>query len=136
MEVAADGHSAMYNWDISDITKPVNTGYYKAQARSIDHNLYVHNGLAYRSNCESGLRVLDVSGIPDDPTGDNVEEVAFFDIYPEDNGDGDLVEFVGTWSNYLFPSGYVVVNCIERGAFVLKLSTHQGKAQGKFWRSM
>jgi hypothetical protein len=68
--------------------------------------------LAYQSNYGSGLRVLDVSGVPDDPTGGNIEEAAFFDIYPEDDAisDDNEVEFVGTWSNYLFPSGYVFVS--------------------------
>lgn len=134
VEPAADGHSVMYIWDISDLAKPVNTGYYKAQARSIDHNLYVHNGLAYQSNYGSGLRVLDVSGVPEDPSGGNVVEAAYFDIYPEDDADGGLVEFVGTWSNYLFPSGYVFVNTIERGGFVLKMNNQRGKPKGKYWK--
>ena len=130
VEPAADGRSVMYIWDISDLENPVNTGYHKAVERSIDHNLYVHNGLAYQSNYGSGLRVLDVSGIPEDPTGGNVYEHAFFDIYPEDDGAPE-VEFVGTWSNYLFPSGYVFVNTIERGGFVLKLSDTKGGGRGK-----
>ena len=122
VEPAADGYSAMYIWDISDLEAPVNTGYHKAAARSIDHNLYVHHGLAYQSNYGSGLRVLDVSSLPKDPTGGSIFEKAFFDIHPEDDDDltGE-VDFVGTWSHFLFPSGFIFVNTIERGGFVLKM---------------
>lgn len=46
------------------------------------------------------------------------------DVYPEDDNatGGGKVDFVGTWSSYaLFKSGYILVNTMERGAFVLKL---------------
>ena len=46
------------------------------------------------------------------------------DVYPEDDNTtgGGKVDFVGTWSSYaLFKSGYILVNTMERGAFVLKL---------------
>ena len=43
---------------------------------------------------------------------------------------------IGTWSNYLFPSGYVFVNTIERGGFVLKLSDKKngGRGKGRWWK--
>lgn len=70
--------------------------------------------------------MLDASSIPRDPTGNGVCEAAFFDIYPEDDfqrGGGDL-GFTGTWSSYAyFKSGFVFVNTIERGAFVVKLTS-------------
>lgn len=66
-----------------------------------------------------------VSSIPEDPTGKGVKEVGYFDIYPEDDeveGGGEI-EFVGTWSHYpYFKSGYIVINTIERGAYVVKRS--------------
>jgi len=68
------------------------------------------------SNYGAGIRVLDVSSVPSDPTGGSVEEVAFFDIYPEDDHlpNGGIIDFVGTWSHYAnFPSGYILVNTIE-----------------------
>lgn len=46
------------------------------------------------------------------------------DIYPEDDNmpGGGSVDFVGTWSSYaLFKSGHILVNTMERGAFVVKL---------------
>jgi hypothetical protein len=72
------------------------------------------------------LRVLDVKSIPTDPTGNSVKEVGFFDIYPEDDAEekGGIVEFVGSWSSYaLFKSGFIFVNSIERGGFVVKMAS-------------
>jgi choice-of-anchor B domain-containing protein len=121
--LAADGRPVTYIWDISDLKAPKQTGYYKSSAHSIDHNQYVHDGFAYQSNYGSGFRILDVRSIPEDPTGKGVTEVAYFDIYPEDDAlpNGGIVDFVGTWSSYAyFKSGYIFVNTIERGGFVLK----------------
>jgi hypothetical protein len=82
--------------------------------------------MIYQSNYGAGLRVLDGSSIPKDPTGKGVCEAAFFDIFPEDDaapGNG-IVQFVGTWSAYaFFKSGYIFINTIERGAFTVKLTS-------------
>jgi hypothetical protein len=96
--------------------------------------------LAYESNYGSGLRVVDVSSVTRDPTGGSFEEVAFFDgmlwsfvllknvliaptVHPEDDDVGGIAEFCGSWSVYpYFKSGYILVNSIERGLFVLKRS--------------
>ena len=54
-----------------------------------------------------------------------MEELGFFDVYPENDNEekGGSLEFVGTWSHYpYFKSGFIVVNTIERGAFVVKRS--------------
>ncbi|RYP23285.1 hypothetical protein DL765_001194 [Monosporascus sp. GIB2] len=120
---ARDGYPVTYIWDISNLEKPVQTGYYKGATKSIDHNQYVHKGRAYQSNYGAGLRILDLSSIPRDPTGAGVKELGFFDIYPEDDNQsgGGSTSFVGTWSLYpYFKSGYVLVNTIERGAFIVK----------------
>lgn len=124
--LAEDGNPITYIWDIKSLEKPKQTGYYKSGAHSIDHNQYIHDGVAYQSNYGSGLRVLDVKSIPQDPTGKGVKEVGFFDIYPEDDAEekGGIVEFVGSWSSYgLFKSGYIFVNSIERGGFVVKMAS-------------
>ncbi|EGY19552.1 hypothetical protein VD0002_g5422 [Verticillium dahliae] len=122
---AADGFPVTYIWDIRDLEKPKQTGLYKSKTKAIDHNQYVIDGLNYQSNYGAGLRVFDVSSIPRDPTGASVCEVAWFDLYPEDDnlpGGGD-VEFLGTWSSYAyFKSGYVFINSIERGAWTVKLT--------------
>lgn len=126
---AASGHPITYFWDIRSLENPKQTGYYRSKAHSIDHNQYVVGGLTYQSNYGAGLRILDISSLPQDPTGGLVEEVGFFDIYPEDDGEpeGGIVDFVGTWSNYpYFKSGFVLVNTMGRGAFVVKLNRTEG----------
>ncbi|KAK4443557.1 hypothetical protein QBC34DRAFT_416944 [Podospora aff. communis PSN243] len=121
---AASGFPVTYIWDIRSLEAPKQTGFYRSSAYGIDHNQFVINGLAYQSNYGAGLRILDVRSIKDDPTGAGVKELGYFDIYPEDDGEpnGGVVDFVGTWSHYpFFKSGYILVNTIERGAFVVKL---------------
>lgn len=115
-----------YFWNITSLEAPVLTGYFRNEyAQSIDHNQFVVNGTTYQSNYGAGLHVLDLSSLSTDPTGAGVSEVGFFDIYPEDDmlPNRGAVAFVGTWANYpFFPSGFIVVNTIERGAFVVKRS--------------
>ncbi|KAJ7236095.1 hypothetical protein B0H12DRAFT_1204547 [Mycena haematopus] len=118
---ANTSHTVTYIWDIKNLSEPVLTGHYSSPVKSIDHNLYVHNGWAYESNYGSGLRIVDVSSVAKDPTGGAFEEVAFFDVHPEDDAVGGEATFTGSWSVYpYFPSGFVVVNSIERGLFVVK----------------
>lgn len=121
---AADGHPVTYIWDIRSLEKPKQSGYYKSlTSYSVDHNQYVINGFSYQSNYGAGLRVIDVSSIPFDPTGKGVKEVAFFDAYPEDDAEpnGGVIDFVGSWSSYAyFKSGFIFINTIERGGFVVK----------------
>lgn len=116
-----------YFWDITSLEAPVLTGFFQNKyAHGIDHNQFVINGTAYQSNYGSGLHLLNVSSLSTDPTGAGVSEVGFFDVYPEDDAspDGGEVGFFGTWGHYpFFPSGFIVVNTIERGAFVVKRSS-------------
>lgn len=133
---AIDGFPVTYIWDITNLESPKNTGFYKSSVRSVDHNQFVHRGLSYQSNYQAGLRILDVSGIPRDPTGGNVKEIAYFDVYPPDDnleGGGEALWDFGTWSHYTFQSGWIVVNTIDRGAFVVKMSKFKGLAHGKRW---
>ncbi|KAJ4357471.1 uncharacterized protein N0V89_002047 [Didymosphaeria variabile] len=133
---AIDGFPVTYIWDITNLEAPKNTGYYKSSTRSVDHNQFVYDGLAYQSNYQAGLRVLDVSGIPRDPTGGNVKEIAYFDVYPGDDdlpGGGEALWDFGTWSHFTFPSGWIVVNTIDRGVFVVKMSKFKGRGHGKRW---
>lgn len=119
------GNPVTYIWDISDLRRPRQTGLFKnTAAKGVDHNQYVKNGFSYQSNYGTGLRVIDVRSIPTDPTGKGVKEAGFFDIYPEDDNasGGGVVDFVGTWSSYaLFKSGFILVNTMERGAFIVKM---------------
>ncbi|KAH7267772.1 uncharacterized protein BKA55DRAFT_685055 [Fusarium redolens] len=121
----ADGYPVTFIWDIRDLEKPKQTGLFKHPTKSIDHNQYVIDNYIYQSHYGAGLRVLDGRSIPQDPTGAGVYEAAWFDIYPEDDAlpGGGTVAFVGTWSSYAyFKSGYIFINTIERGAFVVKLT--------------
>jgi hypothetical protein len=140
----ANGFPISYFWDITNLEAPVLTGYYRNEyALGIDHNQYMlvfcrtHDsrpcvkmltrnridGVAYQSNYGAGLHVLDISSLETDKTGAGVTELGYFDIYPENDAlpGGGSIEFVGTWGHYpFFPSGFIVVNTIERGAFVVK----------------
>ncbi|KAF3926875.1 hypothetical protein ABW20_dc0104449 [Dactylellina cionopaga] len=130
---AKSGHPITYIWDIKDLRNPKQTGYFKSPHFGIDHNQYIHDGYVYQSNYGTGLHVLDITSIPKDPSGAGVHEVGFFDIYPEDddNSEGGALEFVGSWSSYaLLPSGYILINTIERGAFIVKLQKKSTRPRG------
>jgi choice-of-anchor B domain-containing protein len=121
-----DQKPTTYIWDLRSLENPKPTGYFKGNVVSIDHNQYVYDGFTYQSNYGSGLRVVDIRSIPEDPTGGSVKEVGYFDIYPEDDKmpGGGKAEFVGTWSSFAgFKSGYIFVNSIERGGYVMKLQS-------------
>jgi len=129
---AADGFPVSYIWDISSLASPKQTGYYKGLRRGIDHNQFVKDGFSYQSNYALGISVLDLRSVPSDPTGKGIKEVAYFDTHPEDDNvpGGGNITFTGTWSHYPFlPSGFIVINTMDRGAFVVKKSEN---AQGWF----
>jgi choice-of-anchor B domain-containing protein len=110
-----DGHTQTYVWDVRSLTAPVVIKSFHSAVKAIDHNLYIKGNLAYESNYEAGLRVLDLT----DVANGNLEEVAFFDVHPTEN----KVEFFGAWSSYIeFPSGTIITNSIERGLFCLKVN--------------
>ncbi|KAL2206310.1 hypothetical protein CC79DRAFT_1291929, partial [Sarocladium strictum] len=119
-----DSFPVVYIWDIRDLENPKQTGTFKYPTRSIDHNLYIKDGIMFQSNYGNGYSLLDVSGVgPNDVEGKSVCQAAWFDCYPEDDNlpGGGVVAFVGTWSSYgWFPSGYHFINTIERGAFIVK----------------
>jgi choice-of-anchor B domain-containing protein len=89
---------------------------------AIDHNLYITKKqrksdgkeveLAFLANYCSGLRIYDLSAVPE-----RINEIAYFDVAPK----CDEVEFAGSWSVYpYFESGSIIVSSIERGLFVLR----------------
>eukprot|EP00924_Labyrinthula_sp_SR-Ha-C_P010899 maker-scaffold_47-snap-gene-1.5-mRNA-1 protein AED:0.06 eAED:0.06 QI:26/1/0.5/1/0/0/2/0/569 len=117
-----------YIFDVSDLSNPFLADTFTSTQTSIDHNLYVWGAIhkrglagnpamanppdtdfAYLSNYVSGIRVLDVSNLPD------ATEVGHFDVAPDLSGN----IFDGTWSNYMHPSGTLAVSSIERGLFFL-----------------
>ena len=83
---------------------------------------YVFGNYSYQSNYGAGLSILDISSIPQKPNGSGVHEVGWFDVYREDDEfeGGGTLEFVGSWSSYAgFKSGYILINTIEQGAFLV-----------------
>lgn len=109
-----DGHNTRtYVWDVQDLDAPHVDFTYDGPTKAIDHNLYIHEGYAYESNYQAGLRILDLSKIDSDV----LTEAAFFDTHPE----SDSADFEGAWSNYPFyASGVVGVSDINRGLFLLQ----------------
>lgn len=123
--LAEDGRPVTYIWNIKDLSKPTQTGFYKGPVASVDHNQYIYDGKSFQSNYGSGFHIQDVSSIPQDPTGKSVKEIGFFDIYPEDDNAeaGGRTSFVGSWSSFAqFKSGFMYINTIERGGYVVKYS--------------
>jgi hypothetical protein len=102
-------------WDVSDLTAPSVHQVFENDTTSIDHNLYTKGDRVYASNYTTGLRIYDAS----DVAGSGVSEVAYFDMYPEN--DNNTFEG-GTWSNYPYFSqkNVVAVSSIDRGLFILK----------------
>ncbi len=120
-----NGHNTRtYIFDVSDLDSPKYLGAYTADSGATDHNLYIIDGLAFESNYESGLRVLDLADIADG----ELTEVGFFDTVPSADSSG----FQGAWAAYPFyPSGTVVMNGIN-GLFVMRFNDpreSQGDAQ-------
>jgi choice-of-anchor B domain-containing protein len=109
------GHNTRtYIFDVRDLDAPKYIGAYTAESSATDHNLYIHDGLAYESNYTNGLRVLDVAGVAEG----QLEEVAFFDTVPN----SDSAAFEGAWAAYpFFPSGTIVVNGMN-GLFIVRVN--------------
>jgi choice-of-anchor B domain-containing protein len=102
-------------WDVRDLDNPVLIGQYYSDRTSIDHNLYVNEGLIYQSNYESGLIVFGTDSI----ASGEIRELAFFDTYYQSTN----TSFNGAWSNYpFFESGNIIASDINNGLFVLKPS--------------
>jgi choice-of-anchor B domain-containing protein len=100
-------------FDVSDLDEPRFVKAHHHRTTSIDHNMYVKDGLVYQSNYAAGLRVLDTRNA----AKGTLKEVGFFDSFPEH----DQPEYVGTWSNYpYFPSGTIAFSGIDEGLFLVR----------------
>ena len=83
-------------WDIKDLNNPVLMTVYWSTEHAIDHNMYVVKDLAYQSNYEAGLRILEI-----DEANFELDEKAFFSVWrPDDVSERPPVDFYGAWSNY------------------------------------
>ena len=113
-------------FDIRDLENIKYTGSFAGRTRSIDHNQYIFDGILYQSNYGNGFNVWDISSVTRDPTGAGVCEIGYIDITPEDDEaeGGGIVQFTGSWSSYAgFKSGFIFVHTIERGSFVVKMTS-------------
>ncbi len=100
-------------WDLQDLDSPRLTGMEDNGNSSIDHNIFIKDSLAFKSNYTSGLRIDDTYKVDKG----ELKERGFFDVYPAD----DSTTFAGTWGNYpFFDDGIVAVTGIEEGLFILK----------------
>merc|ERR1712048_672727 len=98
--------------DLEDVTITA----YEGRTTAIDHNEYIKNGYVYQAHYRAGLNVLKSI----DLANAKFEEVAYFDVYPED----DDAEFNGAFSTYpYFPSGIVAVTGMEQGLFLLDVTS-------------
>ena len=107
-----------YIWNIEDLENPQFVGHYTHSTSSIDHNLYIKDGIIYQSNYTSGLQMLKMENL----ANAELSRIAFFDTKP---GTGSVSQgsggFSGAWSNYpFFESGIVIVSDIEDGLFILR----------------
>jgi choice-of-anchor B domain-containing protein len=101
-------------FDMTDLDAPVLTGAHEHSTASIDHNLYIKNGLVYHSNYTAGLRVTDTDRLAEGV----LTERAFFDTFPANDGP----TFHGTWSNYpYFDSGTIAVTGTDEGLFLVRV---------------
>ena len=96
-----------------DLDNPQLIGQYDGPSGSIDHNLYIRDGLVYEANYRAGLRILDGAPI----ASGTLTEIGYFDIFSAD----DAVGYNGAWSSYpFFEEGLVIVSGIEQGMFALR----------------
>jgi len=113
--ISSIGNTRTHLWDVADLDAPIYMGYYQATVESIDHNLYVHNGLAYAANYTTGLRVLDLADI----ASGNLLEIAYIDTHPSKDS---LRSFDGVWSVYpFFDSGTLIIGDRDEGLISARL---------------
>ncbi len=105
-------------WDIADLDAPVVTASVGHGTPAINHNNFTRGSRVYQSNYTAGLQVFDTT----DLGNGEMEEVAFFDMYPE-NDDASFEG--GTWGNYPYfkRTGKVAVSSMDRGLFILQVNT-------------
>lgn len=102
-----------YVIDVSDLDNPQVLGFHEHKTTARDHNVYIVGNTAYETNWKAGLRILDISNLPEA----QFLEVGYFDIAP----DSDSIAVSGAWSNYPWWSdGIVTVSGTDEGLFILQ----------------
>ena len=101
-------NTSTYIWDMTSLDNPILINVHDHGTPNIDHNLYIKGNYVYQSHYTAGLRIHDIVDISDGI----MEEVAFFDIHPQNNN----TSFDGTWSNYpFFDNNIIIVSGIGDG---------------------
>ncbi len=105
--------------DVSDLSDMTVTDVFRsallgpAETASIPHNPFIRGNLVICSYYHDGVQVFDFS----DP--ENVQQVAWYDTYPDNT---DYGGYKGCWGVYPFlPSGIIIASDITYGLFVLQL---------------
>ena len=102
-----------YAFDISDLDNPVVLGHFSHSTTSIDHDLFIIGSKVYQANWRAGLRILNISSLPDL----SFRELGYFDTVPG----SDSVDHSGAFAPYPWWSGAVVtISDTESGLFVLQ----------------
>lgn len=111
-ELLGAPQTVTFFFDLSDLDAPAWIGAHEHETTSVDHQLFVSGDRVYQANYTAGLRILELI----DAGAAEVEEIAYFDVFPED----DSKQFLGAWTSYPWlDSGVVPVSSIERGLFLL-----------------
>ena len=112
----------IYVYDISDIENPFTTYSFKdpleepTYTNNRPHNPFVVRNRLYISYYHDGIQVYDISD-PELP-----ERIAYYDTYPDNNGNG-YSGYNGAWGVYPFlPSGCILAADIEYGLNTLELT--------------
>jgi len=109
------GKTTTFIIDVSDLDDAYKLKEFCYDFSANAHNLYVKGNYMYHASYKAGLRILDIEPLIEN--GGNLEEIAYFDTYKENDRKG----FEGAWSNYpWFESGNVIISSIELGLFVVR----------------
>lgn len=115
-------------FDIKDLETRFYTGNFEGRTRSIEHNQHIYDGYLYKSKYRNSLNVWDTRSITSNSTGSSICEAGSFDVHARDDEleGGGSVAFPGSWHSFAgFKSGFIFVHIIERGRFVLKMTSEE-----------
>ncbi len=101
-----------YIWDMTDLDNAELVIDFTDGATSIDHNMFVLEGLLYQANYTAGLTIYDAWKADKG----RLTQRGFFDTFPSD----DRTDFFGAWGTYpFFGDGKVIVPSSDEGMFIL-----------------